>query len=262
MYFLLHTQEGPGTADSLANFLCNPKAGVSYHYVVDNARRVVDVVDTDDTSWSVLNANPYTINLCFAGSLSSWTRQQWLDNMGNAIEVAAWLAVQDCLKYGIPTVVNPPPYFRGASISDHKYVTQVLGIGSHTDVGSNFPWDVFIGHVKRFTTPEDDWLDMPDNAQMLREVWDKLCAYPEVPEIAGKWRSRARCRRSNNGVDDTVGMELYIDANVYDLLTAWSAVTVGDPRSVETIRLGAAGQLPANDPESVSWFKSVAAKIK
>lgn len=111
------------------------------------------------------------------------------------------------------------------------------------------------------TDPILEMLAMPDNQKMLIEIHDKLCAYPDVPEIAGKWKSRARCRRSDAGVDDTVGMILYEDANLYDLLTAWSAVTVGDPFSVATINMGASGQLPANDPASLAWFKAVQAKL-
>lgn len=112
--------------------------------------------------------------------------------------------------------------------------------------------------------PSDDSVEavMTTNQQRLTEVHDKILAYPDVPEIAGHWPSRARCRRSNAGVDDTVGMVLYSDANIYDLLTAWSAVTVGDPASVRIIDDGAAGKLPANDPDSLSWFKSVAKAIK
>ena len=57
--FLLHTQEGTGNADSLARWLGNPANQVSYHYTVsqdsrDNGVTVVDVVDTDRASWSVL----------------------------------------------------------------------------------------------------------------------------------------------------------------------------------------------------------------
>lgn len=107
---------------------------------------------------------------------------------------------------------------------------------------------------------ENDLQD--DERKWLREVRDKLLAYPDVPELAGKWKSRARCRRNDAGVDDTVGMVLYEDANLYDLLIAWSAVTVGDPFSVETINLGAKGQLPQNDPDSVRWFKAVQSKIQ
>lgn len=146
--FLLHTQEGAGNADSLARFLANPANQVSYHYTVsedfnDHGVTVCDVVDTDYASWSCLSANDRSINLCFAGSSVNWTREDWL-RQSRALDVAAYIAVQDCKKYGIPVKTLTPPY-RSAppGISDHKYVTQYLGDGSHTDVGPNFPWDVF-----------------------------------------------------------------------------------------------------------------------
>lgn len=153
--FLLHTQEGPGNADSLARYLCNPANPVSYHYTVsqdpkDNGVTVVDVVDTDLASWSVLSANNRSINLCFAGSRASWNRDDWMRN-SKAIDAAAWLAVQDCKKYGIPTTVIAPPYTAGrAGISDHNYVTTVLKDGSHTDVGNGFPWPYFAGKVAEY----------------------------------------------------------------------------------------------------------------
>lgn len=156
--FLLHTQEGGGgdhAADDLAGFLCNPANQVSYHYTVstasDGGTTVVDVVDTDQASWSVLSANSRSINLCFAGSRASWTRDQWM-GQAHAIDVAAYLAVQDCRKYGIPIVVNPPPYKQQPGISDHAYVTKVLKDGTHTDVGPNFPWDVFTSAVTKYSS--------------------------------------------------------------------------------------------------------------
>jgi N-acetyl-anhydromuramyl-L-alanine amidase AmpD len=174
--FFLHTQEGDGTAESLAGYLQNTANQVSYHYTVDNGGTVCDVVDTDYCSWSVLDANPISINLCFAGSRASWSRQQWLDRMGRAIEIAAYLAVQDCRKYGIQPVVIAPPYRRAAGISDHRYVTRVLGMGTHTDVGDGFPWDVFTQHVVAFTTDTptrgDDMTE--EDRRMLREVWEQL----------------------------------------------------------------------------------------
>jgi len=151
--FLLHTQEGDGNADSLARFLQNPANEVSYHYTVsedtnDHGVTVVDVVDTDDASWSVLSANSRSINLCFAGSRAGWSRDQW--RQSRAIDVAAYLAVQDCKHYGISTRVVAPPYNSTPGISDHQYVTQVLKDGSHTDVGPNFPWDVFAAAVAKY----------------------------------------------------------------------------------------------------------------
>ena len=152
--WLIHTQEGPGNADSLAQFLDNPANQVSYHYTIsedpnDHGVTVCDVVDTDQASWSVLNYNNHAINLCFAGSSVSWSREQWL-TQGHAIDVAAYLAVQDCKKYHISTVVVPPPYNGTPGISDHAYVTH-MGIGTHTDVGPNFPWDVFAAAVDKYS---------------------------------------------------------------------------------------------------------------
>lgn len=147
--FLLHTQEGNGTAESLAEYLNNPANGVSYHYTLKDGI-VCDVVDTDYASWSVLDANSQTINLCFAGSRASWSREEWMA-IEDDLRIAAWLAVQDAKKYGFATDVIAPPYTRRDGISDHKYVTECLGIGTHTDVGWNFPWGVFASHVREFT---------------------------------------------------------------------------------------------------------------
>lgn len=154
VYFLLHTQEGNGTAASLAAYLNNARNGVSYHYTVRDGI-VHSIVDTDRASWSVLNANPRSINLCFAGSFAAWTREQWLTRRGD-IEIAAWLAVQDVKKYPYLTAtVNPRPYRLGdvAGLSDHNFVSVVLRIGNHHDVGPNFPWDVFENAVKRYMSP-------------------------------------------------------------------------------------------------------------
>ncbi|MFT4125726.1 MAG: N-acetylmuramoyl-L-alanine amidase [Gordonia sp. (in: high G+C Gram-positive bacteria)] len=148
--FLLHTEEGGSSAESLAAYLNNPNNGASYHYTVRDGI-VCDVVDTDYASWSVLDANAYSINLCFAGSRAAWSRAQWLIRE-NDIRIAAWLAVADCKKYGIPTTVLAPPYRRGSGISDHRYVTLVLGIGTHTDVGDGFPWDRFATFVAEFAS--------------------------------------------------------------------------------------------------------------
>lgn len=149
---ILHTQEGAGNADSLATYLQGPN-GVSYHYTIsqdpkDNGVTVCDVVDTDLASWSVLNANNRSINLCFAGSSAAWSREQWM-RQSRAIDVAAYLCVKDCLKYDVPAKVMPPGrYGPPGGITDHAYVTKYLGIGTHTDVGPNFPWDYLTQQVE------------------------------------------------------------------------------------------------------------------
>lgn len=189
--FLLHTEEGNSNADSLAKWLNNN--GVSYHYTIstgypnDDGVTVVDVVDTDYASWSVGDANNRSINLCFAGSKASWTRDEWLTHAGRAIDVAAYLAVQDCKKYGIPLTIlgfggDYPVH--GAGISDHRYVTDVIGWGTHTDVGPGFPGDVFAAAVAKYAN--QDAPDTPDQPagfvypstdEMIKQIWEQLFGY-------------------------------------------------------------------------------------
>lgn len=193
--FLLHTQEGGSTkdgADNLARWLGNPANKVSYHYTVsqdpvDQGVTVVDVVDTDLAAWSVLSANNRSINLCFAGSSVKWSIDQWMRN-SKAIDAAAWLAVQDCKKYGIPTTVIAPPYNAGrAGISDHAYVTKVLKDGTHSDVGPNFPWPYFASKVAEYAhgkpapvpppkpqPPKPDPISLLSDRQLLEAIYLKL----------------------------------------------------------------------------------------
>ena len=156
--FLLHTEEGASVkdgADRLARWLGNSSVQVSYHYTisqdpVDGGVTVCDVVDTDEASWSCLSANRRSINLVFAGSRASWTREQWMQQ-SKAIEVAAYLAASDAKKYGFKANVIAPPYnSMPPGISDHRFVTQKLRDGSHTDVGDQFPWDFFSKCVEKY----------------------------------------------------------------------------------------------------------------
>lgn len=192
--FLLHTQEGDGNSDSLARFLANPANQVSYHYTIsenydDHGVTVCDVVDTDFASWSCLSANNRSINLCFAGSRAGWSRQDWL-RQSRAIDTAAWIAVQDCKKYGIPLRVLSPPYSSAPpGISDHKYVTEYLGDGTHTDVGNQFPWDVFAAAVQKYASADvspppappqqkpataQPAFKYPPQEQMVTQIWEQL----------------------------------------------------------------------------------------
>ena len=158
--WLVHTEEGNSSAEQLARF-CDGSNQVSYHYTLRDGV-LCNVVDTDFASWSVLSANAFTINLCFAGSRASWSRSQWLAREGD-ISVAAFVAVQDCKKYGIPIAVIPPPYAPGAGVSDHKYVTQELGIGNHTDVGNDFPWDVFTNYMEKWANAQVKVVEGPQS---------------------------------------------------------------------------------------------------
>jgi hypothetical protein len=183
----------------------------------------------------VLDANVFSINLCFAGSSVKQTREQWLQRYGADIEIAAYLAVQDCRKYPkMSTLVIPPPYkFHGPGIADHKYVTQALGIGTHTDVGPNFPWDVFEKHVLRFNGNTHSGDDMTkEEHDALLQVWGAL--FNEEPStspyaITGKdkWANRQLIRNMD-------GMQhgLWVDHNAIILGTPWAVDMVKEAKEL------------------------------
>lgn len=174
-YFFLHTEEGNSSAESLASYLNNPAHDASYHYTCRDGV-LCDVVDTDYASWSVGDANSYSINFCFAGSRANMTRAQWLARE-NDIAIAAYVAVQDSRKYGYSLAIlgTGGKYNPGSTgIADHQYVTDVIGWGTHTDVGPGFPVDVLAKYVALYSggavvntavttdTGDDDmsWLDL------------------------------------------------------------------------------------------------------
>ncbi|WP_072690977.1 hypothetical protein [Rhodococcus marinonascens] len=194
--YVLHTQQGRGDAYSLARYLQQPSSGVTYHYSCDNFTNV-DVVDTDRASWSVLDANPYTVNFCFAGSFAEMTRNEWSTKFGNAIQESARIFVQDGRKYGFDNLytVDWDQIARGMSgATDHHGITKGLRIGSHTDVGQNFPWDVFAAWIAHYRGDSPPVVDVPvPNAIAAKRAvseWlgDKLTEAIELPTPDGRGR--------------------------------------------------------------------------
>lgn len=184
-YFFLHTQQGNGTAESLAGYLNNPANGVSYHYTLRDSI-LCDVVDTDYASWSVGDANPYSINLCFAGSFAEWSREQWLARDAD-LRIAAWIVAQDARKYGFQAVwLGSGGRYRDAAegVSDHQYVTDVIGWGTHTDVGPGFPGDVFERYLREYAglPPSAGEDDMPSVEEIANAVWAAKVAKPDGTE--------------------------------------------------------------------------------
>lgn len=245
--FFLHTEEGNGSAKSLAEY-CQGQNGVSYHYTLRD-RIVYDVVDTDLYSWSVLDANVFSINLCFAGSRAAFSRAQWLAREAD-IEIAAYLAVQDCRKYGFSTEVLAPPYAGNPrpGISDHNYVTRELGIGNHTDVGPNFPWDVFARYVTKYagsttTPPPGEGFLMALSDAEQRELLEGVRVIKQ--EQTQRHPSRSGLREPGEGLVDTwAGMDLNTDGNV-DLLATFLRGLVKHPGAIERLKRVAADTDPA-----------------
>lgn len=209
-HFYLHTEEGNSSAEQLARY-CDGSHDVSYHYTLRD-RVLCDVVDTDYYSWSVLDENVFSINLCFAGSRAGWTTAQWMARSGD-IDIAAWIAVQDCRKYGIPTIVYGPGKYgelrTKAGISDHRGVTKGLGIGDHLDVGDGFPWAYFISKVNEYANPtpppEDDDIMAALSPEEQRELlentrWIKAQLGPKDPA----WTEESSLGKNSKGQERTL----------------------------------------------------------
>ncbi len=151
-WLCFHTQEGGGTADSLARYLDNPASGVSYNTVGD-AAELIDVVPFDRSPWAALGANGRADHFCFGGSFSAWSRQQWLD-CGMLDNAAAWLADRATVR-GIPIAYVGTDGVRNnqPGVIGHVDWTRGAGEGTHTDPGPNFPWDELTARAQRFTNP-------------------------------------------------------------------------------------------------------------
>lgn len=155
---IFHTEEGTMTGSAFEQWMANNN--VSYGMIVNPDGSVIDMETDDVASWSVLDpANEISINICFARSYAAWTRQEWLDNMGVGIKSGAYLAVRECLKFGIPIQIlvgaNYPKILTQGGITDHNAitVTQLSPGSTHTDVGPNFPWDVLQTAITQYTPP-------------------------------------------------------------------------------------------------------------
>lgn len=219
----LHTEQNSGydNADGLAHFLKSTEGRpaaqggpVSYHYTgskgqLDDGVTIVDCVDTDYASWSVGNSNNRAINACFANSDVAWTRDEWIANEGRTIDVFAFLACLDAIKYDGLVVAGPnggtlrvlkPPYDSDPpGIVDHRYFSAYIQDGNdHTDVDGpdgpygppfvHFPWDLFEQSVNKYWSiawPAAAPAPTPDPAPAPAPLPAPVSAVPPYTDVLG-----------------------------------------------------------------------------
>lgn len=160
---VIHDTEGSShawSAEDGAAYDARRTDGTSTHYFVDNTS-VVQCVRTNDrahTARAQGNRRGIQYELC---ARASWSRSRWLDTYGLAmLKRAAKQAARDCRKWKIPA-----RKISAAQVADgvkgfcgHADITKAFPQdgGTHTDPGSNFPWDVFIDLVQDELNPEED----------------------------------------------------------------------------------------------------------
>jgi hypothetical protein len=149
--------EGPTSAENGAAYDKTRTDGTSTHYFVDSSGPPVQQVLDDDRSHSAyFHGNEIGIHVEICGTAQS--RAQWLDATSYAtLCTTATLVREICVRHGFQlrrlTVAETRAAYYGKTrptgINDHGTVTAAFPEdgGTHTDVGPEFPWDVFMALV-------------------------------------------------------------------------------------------------------------------
>jgi len=148
--------EGPTSAEDGAAYDARRTDGTSCHFFVDR-NSVVQCVRTTDVAHSALyNGNMRGIHIEMCGTVQ--TRAQWLDEASRPTIRNAALVASMCMKlHGIANQRLTSAQVAGKSATgycDHAAITAAFpqDKGTHTDVGPDFPWDVFAADLKEFMT--------------------------------------------------------------------------------------------------------------
>lgn len=161
--------EGPLSAENGANYDKTRADGTSCHAFFDSEGPGLQEVPFGDRSHSAFfHGNEIGIQYEICGTIQ--TRAQWLDDTSFATLVTCAKATRyacDFLGLQIRRMTTAEvraayynsPGFRPTGICDHKNVTDAFPEdgGTHTDVGPEFPWDVFMDLVGDEVTASDVW---------------------------------------------------------------------------------------------------------
>lgn len=158
----VHSAEGARTARSLAAFFWDDDTQASSHVGID-ATETLPYVPYDRAAWTMRKANPISDNAEVCG-FARWTRAQWLstgvvDGVTNPRAMLDRLAdwIRDrCRARGIPTAKLTvrqlaDGHWGVIAHADWTFAsTAIYGAqdGTHTDPGTNFPWDYVMNRVQ------------------------------------------------------------------------------------------------------------------
>jgi len=151
--------EGPTSAENGAQYDKVRTDGTSTHYFTDSQGPALQEVPDGDRSHAALyHGNQIGIHIEICGTRQ--TRAQWLDPVSLAtLTTTAALTREICIRHGfamrrLSTAETRAAYFNAAGsrptgINDHNAITLAFPEdgGTHTDVGPEFPWDVFMPMV-------------------------------------------------------------------------------------------------------------------
>lgn len=145
---VVHSTEGD-SARGAARWFTNPACQGSAHLVVD-AIECFRTLPPSAIPWGAPGANARGWHLEITGR-AGWTRAQWLARSAT-IERAAYKLAWHGRAFSIPIVrLTDAELHAGAKrgVVDHRQCSRVFG-GTHWDVGTGFPWDVFLSRARAY----------------------------------------------------------------------------------------------------------------
>jgi hypothetical protein len=144
---VIHSTEGD-TAAGAARWWTNPDSKGSGHLVVDD-HECYRALGNEVIPWGAPGANTNGFHLEHAG-FAAWHRDKWLQHE-QTIRRGAFKVAVHAQKFGVPIrLLSADDLRRGrGGIVTHVTVSEVFH-GDHTDPGSGFPLDVFMGFVEEF----------------------------------------------------------------------------------------------------------------
>lgn len=210
-YIVIHFtagSEGPRSAEDGAAYDKTRTDGVSCHAFADSNSIAVEVPPTDRAHHARQHGNEvgYGIEIC--GTMQ--TRAQWLDATSlPTLRNAARQAAEVALAYAIPVLRLSVAQVRAAyyagtgqrpkGFCGHVDVTAAYpeDQGTHTDPGTEFPWDVFFSMVNQEKAAQQgaDVAFTPDQEKALVDaaaiinqhglalIWRMFAVIGEQPEV-------------------------------------------------------------------------------
>lgn len=277
---VLHTtegSEGPLSAENLCSLMglpgdrlvegSNPKRfyGASYQYAVDTDR-VIPAVDDGVVSYSAAGANHDGIHVCIPGKVIQ-TRAQWLDTVSRAyVRNSAAVTVDLAAKHKIPLlrVYANDIVAGGWGVCDHGDVSDAYHLSNHTDVGDNFPWDVFWDDVVSFSGQEVT--EMRARKEGPIRILDTRSNVTPGPLGAGTTRRVGVLPPSGGWAQHPWARAAVVDIGVSDpaqpgFITAWSGVGDRPGTSTQDFEAGAERSnlavVPMTGDDANGWTFSV-----
>lgn len=168
--------EKPDTAEACNGYFQVTPNETSAHYCVDSTG-IDQGVLTGDIAWAALHtANLLGVHIEHAG-YARQTTGQWLDPYGLLmLPWSAWLTAWLCDQFGLPPkrLTAADVKARRPGVVGHDTLSAAkLDGNNHSDPGSGFPWDWYMGRVEDIVTGRFDPLqeDSMTPEQVYNAVW-------------------------------------------------------------------------------------------